>query len=461
MKKIKKDRKEMLRNKKIYLAGIIITAIAAAVPLLLFQEHKKDTDSIEKFIKKYLAEYQPVCQEEVQMLSKELDSIIENQVPAGTPLSEDEKNEIIQAVCAELERATYSIPEQEIREIAYQIIENSTGQEMPEKSMQHQEEKANPEKEIQFTALGSESNITGKDVRRIASSLDWTEEEIANLIRENLSVTDKTLKDMAEILGISIHELNRIIAENREYTDSLYLSIADALSMDASQLKALAEQAENSAEGISYLAKILKITEGKLNAEIAKSKAFSSSEIEALAHELQMSSEDLQKLIWQHMVLTDDNISKLSYELSIDIENFRKQTGETFSALEEEMGEGIRRLEEADQTLIQNMAEASAATKAGLEETKDSLQGMIESNHASITATGQALQEAKEAFGQGFESMQGNLAAQEAKADQQIGDIHNRISRVQGTMETYQWNTDASGNTKLTVTIPREEEDPS
>lgn len=85
MKKIKKDRKEMLRNKKIYLAGIIITAIAAAVPLLLFQEHKKDTDSIEKFIKKYLAEYQPVCQEEVQMLSKELDSIIENQVPAGTP----------------------------------------------------------------------------------------------------------------------------------------------------------------------------------------------------------------------------------------------------------------------------------------------------------------------------------------------------------------------------------------
>ena len=118
MKKIKKDRKEMLRNKKIYLAGIIITAIAAAVPLLLFQEHKKDTDSIEKFIKKYLAEYQPVCQEEVQMLSKELDSIIENQVPAGTPLSEDEKNEIIQAVCAELERATYNIPEQEIREIA-------------------------------------------------------------------------------------------------------------------------------------------------------------------------------------------------------------------------------------------------------------------------------------------------------------------------------------------------------
>ena len=106
MKKIKKDRKEMLRNKKIYLAGIIITAIAAAVPLLLFQEHKKDTDSIEKFIKKYLAEYQPVCQGEVQMLSKELDSIIENQVPAGTPLSEDEKNEIIQAVCAELERAT-------------------------------------------------------------------------------------------------------------------------------------------------------------------------------------------------------------------------------------------------------------------------------------------------------------------------------------------------------------------
>ena len=174
-----------------------------------------------------------------------------------------------------------------------------------------------------------------------------------------------------------------------------------------------------------------------------------------------MSSEDLQKLIWQHMVLTDDNISKLSYELSIDIENFRKQTGETFSALEEEMGEGVRRLEEADQTLIQNMAEASAATKAGLEETKNSLQGMIESNHASITATGQALQEAKEAFGQGFESMQGNLAAQEAKADQQIGDIHNRISRVQGTMETYQWNTDASGTTKLTVTIPREEEDPS
>ena len=57
--------------------------------------------------------------------------------------------------------------------------------------------------------------------------------------------------------------------------------------------------------------------------------------------------------------------------------------------------------------------------------------------------------------------MQGNLAAQEAKADQQIGDIHNRISRVQGTMETYQWNTNASGTTKLTVTIPREEEDPS
>lgn len=208
--------------------------------------------------------------------------------------------------------------------------------------------------------------------------------------------------------------------------------------VDAAQLKTLAEQAENSAGGIGYLSKNLKITEGKLNAEIAKSKAFSSNEIEALAYELQISAEDLQKLIWQHMELTENNMSQLTQQLSMDIETFRRQTGESFSTLEEEMGAGMRKLEETDQTLAQNVAEASEAAKAGLEEAKDGLQGMIDDNHATIAATGQALQEAKEEFGQGLESMQGDLAAQEARADQKMGDIHNRINRVQGSMETCQ-----------------------
>lgn len=458
MKQIKKERKKLSRIKKICLAGSAITGLAAASICLSCQKYEKPPENTEKFIHDSLAEYQPVCQEEIQMLSKELDSMIEDKIPEGKPLTEKEKNEIVHAVCAELERATYSVPEQKMREIAYQIISSYTGQEKTENMEQRQEEKSNPEKDA-YPAPGGQSGITGKDVRRIASSLDWTEEEITNLIRENLDITDKTLEETAEALGISIHDLNRIIAENREYTDSLYLSLADALSIDASQLKNLAGQAEDSAGAISHLSRNLKITEGRLNAEIAKSKAFSSSEIEALAYELQISAEDLQKLIWQNMELSENNISQLTQQLAVDMESFRSQTGESFSALEEEMDTGMHKLEEADQTLAQDISEASEAAKTGLAEAKNSLQGMIDSNQASITAAGQALQEAKEEFGQGIESMQGSLADQEARAEQKIGDIHNRISRVQGSMETYQWDTDTAGTTKLTVTIPKEEED--
>lgn len=460
MKRKKEARKEMLNIPKICLAGIITIGIATVI-WMLFQTYEKHPDSTE-IIKNCLQKYQPICQEEIKMLSKEIDSIIKAKTSMGEPLTEEEKDAIVHAVCEELERATYCIPEQEMRETAYQIIGGYIGQELSEKTVHYQEEKAEPEKSTGNTAPVGQPNITWKDIQRIASSLDWTEEEIVNLIRENLSITDKTLEKTANALGISIHTLNRIIAENREYTDSLYLSIADALAIDASQLKALAEQAKSSSSDISYLSKKLKITEGKLNAEIAKSKALSSSEIEALAHKLQISAGDLEKLIWQHMELSENNIPQLTRQLSMDLESLYNQTDKSLSTLKEEMGTGIHRLEEANQTLTQNVEEASETAKTELEEAKNSLQGMIDNNQASITATSQALQEAKEKLGKGIENMQGNLADQKANADLKIGNIHNQISQIQRTMETYQWDTDASGTTRLTVTIPKEyEEDPS
>lgn len=440
----------------LFLSITVLAVITAALLLVICSRQRHRT---ERLVSEYLQGYPELFStSDIRILSEELESQIDEKISMAGFREEDESQELLAAVCQKLEQATYSIPEEKIREISEGIVKEILGK--TAKAASGQPTETITENIGAITVRVPETDIgiqelTSADIRRIAGELDWTEEEIKSLINSSLSITDSSLKRIADALNISVNDLARTIAENRQYTDALYITLADALDTDASELKGMLDGHTNtSAEDIRYLAKKLKVTEGRLNAEITKSKALSDSEIAAVADKLQISYEELQELIIRNMGLTENGMLQIINQTTAELDNLRRTTNTNISGLGEKMENGIGQLEAADNILMQSIYDAEGNANAELKKTEKTLQDMIGSNSTDIADTSRALQEAESALKEGIAGIRKDMESQGSRTEQGITEINQQITAIQGGIATYTWGTDASGNTTLTVTIP-------
>ena len=187
--------------------------------------------------------------DDIEMITREISQKLDEvfKEAGKKELSQENLRELLRAVKAELAYATYSIPQEDINRMSNEIVKKVAQIYMDEDYREKIDELTNEMKIV------SEYTYSESDIKKIAASIDWTEEELSNLIKDNLKVTDDTLKNLSNDLNISVNELTKLIAENKNYTDSLYLSLSDTFNMDPSTIKKLMETSERTSSASSSI----------------------------------------------------------------------------------------------------------------------------------------------------------------------------------------------------------------
>ena len=361
-------------KKKIISILVILLLCFRAIGFLNYQKSMSEV-----VIRKYMSEsLGQLNDEEVKMLSQNLSEEIDEKLEGLDikELSESNLEELLAAVNTELAHATYNIPPDELNDIANEIVKKVL------KDQNYQKAIDELTTEVEYLA---ETSYSEADIRKVASELDLSEEDIAQIM-QNAGITDKALQSLASEMDMSVEELTKMIADNREYTDALYIELGAILDFDPAELKQLMENAQNSYARYSFLSQKLGVTEEKLCAEIAKCKELSNAEVKSIAEQLNLSTTDFQTKLDNNMQITEKQLKSIEEQVEVDLSELEKLIGDNKATLDQSIQELEGKVEKSKEDLETSIDEvnSSLTTKADAEDVAD-IEDKIDSLEADIS----------------------------------------------------------------------------
>ncbi|MBD5469912.1 MAG: hypothetical protein HDR19_01980 [Lachnospiraceae bacterium] len=409
----------------LYTAAILIVA-AIIVFMGLFMWRNKNQFVTEKVVQTYLEDYYGEITHEMKVLSKNMSDELDSSLAVMNTreLTQEELQQLLDAVNSELSQASYNISSEEINKMSNQIVKKvlevktEDAELLKEYAMQLDELSERVgilEKKILLF-----KNYTENDIKNIAKSLDITETQVIALIKKYSTVS---LDSLANELGISVDELKKLIVESRDYTDSFYIKLSKQLDVSAADLKKLTKRVENNTDAIDDLAKKLGITSEQLYAAIFESGEMTENEIKQLAALLNKNVAELSSMIDNNKELTGSGIEELAKELSLSKEEIYKY----FSTLDASVSE-IRQLVEMSDDELRALAEKMNIEDDELRSLIGSLENELTDNYTELKNTGVT----RDTLAEAQESIRQSLAAE---ADEREASVKSAIDLLTDAIE--------------------------
>lgn len=422
------DKKLMFKGTMPYIAAIFIVAVIT-IFIGLFMWRNKNQFVTEKVVQTYLQDYYGEITQEMKILSKNMSDELDSSLAVmnSRELTQEELQQLLDAVNSELSQVSYNISQNEINKMANQIVkkvlEVKTEDTELLKEYALQLDELSKRVEVLEKKILLYKNYSENDIKNIAKSLDITETQVIALIKKYSTVS---LDGLAKELGISVDELKKLIVESRDYTDSFYIKLSKQLDVSAADLKKLTKRVENNTNALDDLSKKLGITSEQLYAAILSGE-MTENEIKRLAALLNENVAELSSMIDNNKELTGTGIEELAKELSLSKEEIYKY----FSTLDASVSE-IRQLVEMSDGELRALAEKMNIEDDELRSLIGSLENELTDNYEELKNTGIT----RDTLAEAQESIRQSLAAEaderEASVNKAIADLTNAIELSEG-----------------------------